>query len=84
MRKAALVLTAAVGSLVFGLTGAFGGAEAAPGVTAKVVKIGGTFPFSGAAAPLCVHRPWHGRVLQLRERDKAAERTRHAAAAAAR
>jgi branched-chain amino acid transport system substrate-binding protein len=51
MRKAALVLTAAVGALVFGLTGAFGGAEAAPGVTAKVVKIGGTFPFSGTAAP---------------------------------
>ena len=39
MRKAALVFTAAVGSLVFGLTGAFCGAEAAPGVTAKVVKI---------------------------------------------
>ncbi len=50
MRKAAFVLTAAVGSLVFGLTGAFGGAQAAPGVTAKVVKIGGTFPLSGPAA----------------------------------
>ena len=50
MRKAALVLTAVAGSLVFGLTGAFGGAEQAPGVSAKVVKIGGTFPLSGAAA----------------------------------
>jgi branched-chain amino acid transport system substrate-binding protein len=50
MRKAALVLTAVAGSLVFGLTGAFGGAEAAPGVTAKVVTIGGTFPLSGPAA----------------------------------
>ena len=51
MRKAALVLTAVAGSLVFGLTGAFGGAEATPGVSAKVVKIGATFPFSGTAAP---------------------------------
>jgi ABC-type branched-subunit amino acid transport system substrate-binding protein len=46
-----LVLTAVAGSLVFGLTGAFGGAEATPGVSAKVVKIGATFPFSGPAAP---------------------------------
>jgi branched-chain amino acid transport system substrate-binding protein len=50
MRKAALVLTAVAGSLVFGLTGAFGGAEAGPGVTAKAVVIGGTFPLSGTAA----------------------------------
>ena len=50
MRKAALVLTAVAGSLVFGLTGASGGAEQAPGVTSKVVKIGGTFPLSGPAA----------------------------------
>jgi branched-chain amino acid transport system substrate-binding protein len=50
MRKAALVLVAVAGSLVFGLTGASGGAEQAPGVTSKVVKIGGTFPLSGPAA----------------------------------
>ncbi len=50
MSKAALLLTAVVGSLVFGLTGALGGAEQAPGVSAKVVKIGGTFPLSGTAA----------------------------------
>ena len=50
MRKAALVLAAVAGSLVFGLTGASGGAEATPGVTAKAVTIGGTFPLSGAAA----------------------------------
>ena len=50
MRKAAFVLVAVAGSLVFGLTGAFGGAEATPGVSAKVVKIGGTFPLSGPAA----------------------------------
>jgi ABC-type branched-subunit amino acid transport system substrate-binding protein len=45
------VLVAVAGSLVFGLTGAFGGSEATPGVSAKVVKIGATFPFSGPAAP---------------------------------
>jgi branched-chain amino acid transport system substrate-binding protein len=50
MRKAAFVLSAVAGALVFGLTGAFGGAEQAPGVSAKVVKIGGTFPLSGTAA----------------------------------
>jgi branched-chain amino acid transport system substrate-binding protein len=50
MRKAALLFVAAAGSLVFGLTGAAGGAEATPGVTAKVVTIGGTFPLSGPAA----------------------------------
>ena len=50
MRKAALGLTVIAGSLVFGLTGAFGGSAAAPGVTAKVVTIGGTFPLSGPAA----------------------------------
>ena len=50
MRKAALLVVAVAGSLVFGLTGASGGAEATPGVTAKAVTIGGTFPLSGAAA----------------------------------
>ena len=83
MRKAALVLTAAVGSLVFGLTGAFGGAEAAPGVTAKVVKIGGTFPFSGAAAPMRPSPVVWARTSATRTR-RSGERTRHAAAAAAR
>lgn len=50
MRKAALLLVAVASPLVFGLTGASGGAEATPGVTAKVVTIGGTFPLSGPAA----------------------------------
>ncbi|HEU0304089.1 MAG TPA: ABC transporter substrate-binding protein [Gaiellaceae bacterium] len=50
MRRGAFVLAAVAGSLVFGLTGASGGAEAVPGVTAKVVTIGGTFPLSGPAA----------------------------------
>jgi len=50
MRRAALLFAAVAGSLVFGLTGALGGAEAGPGVTAKVVVVGGTFPLSGTAA----------------------------------
>jgi branched-chain amino acid transport system substrate-binding protein len=50
MRKVPLVLTALAGSLVFGLTGAFGGAEAAPGLSSKGMVIGGTFPLSGPAA----------------------------------
>ena len=50
MRKAAFALVVVAGSLVFGMTGAFGGPEAAPGVTARTVKVGGTFPLSGTAA----------------------------------
>ena len=50
MRKAALVLAAVAGTLVFGLTGASGGAQATPGVTDKLVKIGATFPFTGTAS----------------------------------
>ena len=50
MRKAALLIAAVAGSLVFGLTGASGGAEQAPGLTSKTIKIGGTFPLSGPAA----------------------------------
>jgi branched-chain amino acid transport system substrate-binding protein len=50
MRKAAFALVVVAGSLVFGMTGAFGGSEAVPGVTARVIKVGGTFPLSGTAA----------------------------------
>jgi ABC-type branched-subunit amino acid transport system substrate-binding protein len=50
MRKAAVVIAAVAGSLVFGLTGASGSAEQAPGLTSKTIKIGGTFPLSGPAA----------------------------------
>jgi branched-chain amino acid transport system substrate-binding protein len=50
MRKAALVLGAVAGTLVVGLSGAMGGSQAVPGVTARTVKIGGTFPLSGPAA----------------------------------
>jgi branched-chain amino acid transport system substrate-binding protein len=50
MSKGALVLAAVAGSLVVGLTTASGVSEQAPGVTARSVKIGGTFPLSGTAA----------------------------------
>jgi branched-chain amino acid transport system substrate-binding protein len=50
MKKAVVVLAAAAAVLTFGLTGAFGGSQATPGVTAKVVVIGGTFPLTGSAS----------------------------------
>ncbi len=50
MKRVVLAFSAAVAVLSFGLTGAFGGAQATPGVTDKLVTIGGTFPFSGTAA----------------------------------
>jgi branched-chain amino acid transport system substrate-binding protein len=51
MKKVVVVLAAATAVLAFGLTGASGGSQATPGVTAKVVTIGGTFPLTGAASP---------------------------------
>ncbi len=50
MKKAALGVLAVTAALTFGLTGAFGGAQASPGVTAKLITIGGTFPLTGSAA----------------------------------
>lgn len=51
MKKAVLLaLCGAVAALVVAIPGAFGGAQAVPGVTAKSVKIGGTFPLTGAAS----------------------------------
>jgi branched-chain amino acid transport system substrate-binding protein len=50
MRRAILALgVLAIASAVV-LPGAFGGASATPGVTARTVTIGGTFPFSGPAS----------------------------------
>ena len=50
MRRALLALgVLAIASAVV-LPGAFGGASATPGVTARTVTIGGTFPFSGPAS----------------------------------
>jgi branched-chain amino acid transport system substrate-binding protein len=50
MRKRALVVLGVVAVAAAVATGAFGGAGATPGVSAKVVTIGGTFPFSGPAS----------------------------------
>jgi branched-chain amino acid transport system substrate-binding protein len=50
MRRLVLALgVVAIGAAVL-LPGAMGGASATPGVTAKTVTIGGTFPFSGPAS----------------------------------
>lgn len=50
MRRALLALGAIAIAAAVVLPGAFGGASATPGVTAKLVTIGGTFPFSGPAS----------------------------------
>lgn len=50
MKKGLLAVSAGAAVLTLGLAGAYGGAQATPGVTPKLVKIGGTFPLSGPAA----------------------------------
>ena len=50
MRRVVLALGAAAVVAAVLLPGAMGGAGATPGVTAKTVTIGGTFPFSGPAS----------------------------------
>jgi ABC-type branched-subunit amino acid transport system substrate-binding protein len=50
MKKVVLALSAALAVLSFGLTGASGGAQVTPGVTDKLVTVGGTFPLSGPAS----------------------------------
>jgi branched-chain amino acid transport system substrate-binding protein len=50
MKKGLLAGLAVAGVLTLGLTGAYGVSSATPGVTAKVVTLGGTFPFSGTAS----------------------------------
>ncbi len=50
MKKAMLTLCAAAAAMTVGLTGALGGSQATPGVSAKIIKIGGTFPLTGAAS----------------------------------
>ena len=50
MRKALLALGVVAIAAAALLPGAFGGSSATPGVTAKFVTIGGTFPFSGPAS----------------------------------
>jgi branched-chain amino acid transport system substrate-binding protein len=50
MKKVLLALTAAVAVLTVGLSAASGSPQATPGVTAKLVTVGGTFPFTGTAS----------------------------------
>ena len=50
MKKGLIAATAVAGVLTLGLTGAFGVSQADPGLTSKVVVLGGTFPFSGTAS----------------------------------
>ncbi|CAN5267114.1 ABC transporter substrate-binding protein [soil metagenome] len=51
MRKLMMGAVALVAALAFTVSGALGGAEQTPGVTAKTILIGGTFPLTGPAAP---------------------------------
>ncbi|MBA2642840.1 MAG: ABC transporter substrate-binding protein [Actinobacteria bacterium] len=51
MRKVMVSAVALVAGLAFTVSGALGGAEQTPGVTAKTILIGGTFPLTGPAAP---------------------------------
>ncbi len=50
MRRLVLALGAVAIAAAVLLPGAMGGASATPGVTARVVTVGGTFPFSGPAS----------------------------------
>ena len=50
MRKLVVLATALVAALALTVPGAIGGPEQTPGVTAKTVTIGGTFPLTGPAA----------------------------------
>jgi branched-chain amino acid transport system substrate-binding protein len=50
VRRRALLALGVVAIAAAVATGAFGGAGATPGVSAKIVTIGGTFPFTGPAS----------------------------------
>jgi branched-chain amino acid transport system substrate-binding protein len=50
MRRALFALGAAVITMAVVLPGAFGRTQATPGVTAKTITLGGTFPLSGPAS----------------------------------
>jgi branched-chain amino acid transport system substrate-binding protein len=50
VRKLMVCAVGLVAALAFTVPGAFGGAAATPGVTAKSITIGGTFPLTGPAA----------------------------------
>jgi branched-chain amino acid transport system substrate-binding protein len=50
VRKLIVAAVALVAALAFTVSGALGGAEQTPGVTAKTIVVGGTFPLTGPAA----------------------------------
>ncbi len=54
MRRVSLAGLALLGALVLAIPAAFAkpdaGAQSAPGITAKQIKIGGTFPLTGPAS----------------------------------
>ena len=50
MKKVVFALGVAAIAAAVALPGALGGSAATPGVTAKLISIGGTFPFSGPAS----------------------------------
>jgi branched-chain amino acid transport system substrate-binding protein len=50
VRKLIVGALALVAALAFAVSGALGGAEQTPGVTAKQIVVGGTFPLTGPAA----------------------------------
>ena len=50
MRKLIVSAVALIAALAFTVSGAIGAGEQTPGVTAKTITIGGTFPLTGPAA----------------------------------
>ena len=72
MRRVSLALLALVGALALAIPAAFakadGTTQAAPGITAKTITIGGTFPLTGPASSYApIPRRDEG-VLQLHQR----------------
>ncbi len=70
MRKLIVCGVGLVAALVLTVPGAFGGAAQTPGVTAKTITIGGTFPLTGPRGGVCADRARDEDVLQLRQRPQ--------------
>ena len=70
MRKLIVCGVGLVAALVLTVPGAFGGAAQTPGVTAKTITIGGTFPLTGTAAPYAPIVLGHEGVLQVHQRPQ--------------
>ena len=78
MRKLIACGVALVAALMLTVPGAIGSADATPGVTARTITIGGTFPLTGPAASYAPIPHRHEGLLQLHQR---APRTRMASGA---